>query len=853
MPSTRTPGAAEAVPPHILAVLAVITSAAFIQDRQGRYLDCNKAFELFLNLPKTAIIGKSAADIYPRTLAHRCLAEDRQVIDRREPCRFPVAFKGLNGRLVDAEIIKIPLLDGLGEVAGILGVFSEVSQSKLYNETLLRYELLLRYSGDFIWIADPQTGRILEVNEAACKAYGYSRQEFQNLTVHDLRADDPAVIDRQIAGALKNGLLLETVHRRKDGTTFPVQVNASGATVGGREILASIVRDMAETVRTREALRKQNEYLSMLHRTALSLIDRLDIDELFEQIIARAATLAGSDNAFIFLLDDDGRTFSIKAGTGVCADHLGAKFSVDVGLGARVIATGEAILINNYKTWPHRTDDPRLGPIEAMLAVPLLAAGKVVGLIGFIAVDPQIKFTKEDLVIVKEFANLASLALGNASLYTAAQAEIRERRGAEEEIRKLSQAVDQSPGMVIITDPDGYITYVNAKFTQVYGYTLREVSGMTPRVLKSGAQDASFYRNLWETIRGGREWKGELCNHRKNKELLWVLAAISPVRNLEGNVAYYLAVQQDMTEQKAIEATLQRQNLEIQTTLTKLQQTQTQLIQQEKMAGIGQLAAGVAHEINNPLGFVHSNFETLQKYMGRLAEMVNAYRDLHRLVKQANIAELKTVGEQIDDLEKKYKLDYIMGDLGPIFTETGEGISRMENIVKALCLFSRVDQQDSFQDFDLNAGLRSTLTVARNEIKYIADVEEDLGDIPVIEAMGGKLNQVLLNIVMNAAQAIKSWHSGPHGLIKIRSRADDEFVYCDIEDNGSGIPDEIRQDIFNPFFTTKPVGEGTGLGLSISYDIVINKHHGDIIVASKLHSGTTFTIKLPIKQPRSKE
>lgn len=845
--SQKTSGA---VPPQLLSLLTVISSAAFIQDRQGRYLDCNKAFALFLSRPRSEIIGKSAADIYLRALADRCLAEDREVIESQEPRRFPVAYKGMNGRQIETEIIKIPLKDSLGDITGILGVFTDVSQSKLYNETLLRYEMLLRHSGDFIWISDPRTGRILEVNEAALSAYGYSRQEFQSLSIHDLRVDDHRVVDRQIAEALHKGLLFETVHRRKDGTTFPVQVNASGAIIDGREIVISIVRDMTGTVRAREDLRKQNEFLSMLHKTALSLINRLDVDELFEEIIARTSSLVDTDNAFIFVLDDDGRHFTIKVGTGLCARYLGAKFAVDVGLCREVIATGEPFLNNNYKLWPQRPDDTRMGFIDAILAVPLLDAGKVVGLISFIATDTDTKFSEEDVAIVREFANLASLALANARLYTAAKAEIRERRRAEEEIGKLSQAVDQSPGMVIITDTEGYITYVNAKFTEVYGYSLHDVSGMTPRVLKSGFQGGPFYQNLWETIKVGREWKGELCNRRKNGELIWVLTAISPVRNLDGHVACYLAVQQDVTEQKAIEATLQRQNLEIQTALTQLRQTQTQLIQHEKMAGIGQLAAGVAHEINNPLGFVLSNFETMKKYMGRLAEMIDAYRDLHRLVKQEMPAGLAAAGERIDDLEAKYKLDYIIADLGPIFSETGEGISRMANIVKALRLFSRVDQQDSFEEYDLNAGLKSTLTVARNEIKYIADVEEDLGDIPAIQAVGGKINQVLLNIVLNAAQAIKSWHTGPVGLIKIRSRADGQFIYCDIEDNGPGIPDNIRRDIFNPFFTTKPVGEGTGLGLSISYEIVVSKHHGEIIVDSKPQSGTTFTIKLPIKQPR---
>jgi PAS domain S-box-containing protein len=839
----------EELPPHYFELFETIQSAAFIKDSRGRYAACNRAFEAFIRLPKDAIIGKTAAEIYPRIVAERVIAEDRQITETRKRGQFPVIYKSIDGQFLDAQVTKIPLPDSHGEVSGILGVFDNGSQNKLINEILVRYELLLRHSGDFIWILDPRTGRILEVNEASCKAYGYTRKEFQKLTLYDLRLDDPGTVDSQLAEAFKKGVLFETVHRRKDGTAFHVQINASSAVVGGREILISIIRDISEIVAAREALRQQNDRLALLHQTALALINRLDVDELFEQIVERASALTGFEHSFIFVLDNDGRSFSLKVGRGYCIKHLGGKFAADAGLCAKVVATRAPVLVNDYKAWEGHHDDPRLEKVQGVMAAPLLAAGRVVGLIGFVALDRQTNFTAADLAITAEFANLASLVLNNAKLYAAARTEIQERRRAEEEIRKLSQAVDQSPSLVIITDTDSRITYVNAKFTHVYGYTLDEIRGMTPQVLKSGLQDDDFYRGLWDTVRADREWKGELCNRKKNGELIWVLASVSAVRNLEGNIAYLLAVQQDITEQKNLEATLQRQNLEIQNTLATLRQTQARLIQNEKMAGIGQLAAGVAHEINNPLGFVLSNFGTMQKYMVRLVDIIKAYRGLHDLVGREQRTEILEACQAIDDLEKKYRLDYIINDLDPIFSETGEGIGRVEKIIKALRLFSRADLQDSYHDYDLNAGIGNTLTVARNELKYVADVEEDLGDIPIIQAVGGKINQVLLNLLLNAAQAVKKSHSGRDGRIKISSRADDRYVYCVIEDNGPGIPDEIRQDIFNPFFTTKPVGEGTGLGLSISYDIIINKHHGDILLDSKPNEGASFTIKLPIRQP----
>lgn len=550
---------------------------------------------------------------------------------------------------------------------------------------------------------------------------------------------------------------------------------------------------------------------------------------------------------------------------------------------------------------------------------------------------------------------------------------------AEEEIRKLSRAVDQSPGIAMFVDTEGKITYVNAKFCEITGYSVEEVVGQTVRSLKADIHSDDFYKQLTDTIMAGKEWRGEFCNKKKNGELFWTLAAISPVKGPDGQIAYYLDVQQDITEQKALEdalrtskenlslaaelahlgpwnfhvdtnlfefgdefytiygtsvdregrfmtrevyarefvhpddawlieeevdkvfasteshidrklehriirrdkevriiairiniirdangkivkwyganqditeqkeaeTKLQQKNSEARESLQKLQQTQAQLIQQEKMAGIGQLAAGIAHEINNPLGFVQSNFETLQKYVGRLREMVNALRELHQQVLAEKIPSLQENAQKISALGKQRKLDYILEDLEPIFRETNDGLNRVGNIIKALRLFSRADQQTNFEEYDLNEGIKNSLIIARNQVKYTAEVKENLADIPNVKAIGGQVNQVLLNIIVNAAHAIKAKGLDSLGLIKICTYADERFVYCSIEDSGTGIPEEIRKDIFNPFFTTKPVGQGTGLGLSISYDIIVNKHQGEISLTSKVGVGSTFTIKLP--------
>jgi len=282
--------------------------------------------------------------------------------------------------------------------------------------------------------------------------------------------------------------------------------------------------------------------------------------------------------------------------------------------------------------------------------------------------------------------------------------------------------------------------------------------------------------------------------------------------------------------------------------VNKLKQTELQLIQQEKFAGIGHLAAGVAHEINNPLGFVLSNFETLSNYAKVYKNVIDEYRALKDNLSELNAEEIKEKINKINQLEEENNLDFITEDLEELISDSCEGLDRISKIVTSLRLFSRIDQQNDFEEYDLNEGIENTLIIARNEIKYHAEVEENYGELPSIKAFSSQINQVLLNIMVNSAHAIKYRNSDEFGKITINTYADKEYTYCEIEDTGIGIPKENLNSIFNPFFTTKPEGQGTGLGLSICYDIVVNKHKGELLVDSTEGIGTKFTIKLPIKQ-----
>ncbi len=266
-----------------------------------------------------------------------------------------------------------------------------------------------------------------------------------------------------------------------------------------------------------------------------------------------------------------------------------------------------------------------------------------------------------------------------------------------------------------------------------------------------------------------------------------------------------------------------------------LKATQSQILQQEKMASVGQLAAGVAHEINNPMGFITSNLSSLKRYQDKLAAYI---AQLENWLQGAGSEEIL---QQLKEFKKKQKIDYVLEDINDLIEESNEGAVRVRDIVQNLKSFSRVDQTE-FTPADINACLESTLAIAMNEIKYKATVEKDFSELPLLPCYPQQLNQVFLNILVNAAQAIED-----SGEIKITTRVDQDKVVVAISDNGPGIPAEIKDKIFEPFFTTKEVGKGTGLGMSISFDI-IKDHQGQIRIESTVGQGTTFVIELPLER-----
>ena len=321
-----------------------------------------------------------------------------------------------------------------------------------------------------------------------------------------------------------------------------------------------------------------------------------------------------------------------------------------------------------------------------------------------------------------------------------------------------------------------------------------------------------------------------------------------PINAFELNARLKVAIESKNKSNhlKSLIEVTKKQNEELKVINAMLTEAKFSLVQSEKMAAIGQLASGIAHEINNPMGFVKSNIDILHKYFYRVIEYLTFVQDRINEKEFANYQDFHQWAAIINNQYKALKIDLILSELEGIFTDSESGINRITEIVQSLRVFARSSRDE---DKDMNVLLdlvNQVVLITRNEVKFVANVEIEVPDDIVIYCNRIQLGQVFVNIILNSVQAIKSQNRSDLGLIKIIARKEGQNILLWFIDDGPGIPEEYILKLFEPFFTTKEIGQGTGLGLSISYDIIVNKHNGSIEAKSVFGAGATFIITLPI-------
>lgn len=407
---------------------------------------------------------------------------------------------------------------------------------------------------------------------------------------------------------------------------------------------------------------------------------------------------------------------------------------------------------------------------------------------------------------------------------------------------RLQYLIDNTPAIIYCTVPSGdfKMTFVSNNAFNLLGYRPEEMVADpnfwfdhihpddAPNIFSSLAQ-------VFTTGQRAYEYRFRVSDG----SYLWMHDSLRLVRDENGVPLEVIGSLTDITARKRMEDTLKKHGIEQRHLIDQLRNAHEQLLQSEKMASIGQLAAGIAHEINNPIGFVNSNMGTLKGYVATLLGVIDQYEQVgsgHPEV-AAGMAALR---EQAD-------LAFLKEDMTDLVRESLDGLKRVKEIVQALKDFSHTGAT-AWEVADLHQGLDSTLNIVSNEIKYKARVERQYGQLPPVTCLAAQLNQVFMNLLVNAAHAVST-----QGIITVRTgtgkgcgpEAQADWVWIEVGDNGTGIAPEHMKRIFEPFFTTKPVGSGTGLGLSLSYGIV-NRHGGRIEVASVIGEGTRFTVHLPV-------
>ncbi len=406
----------------------------------------------------------------------------------------------------------------------------------------------------------------------------------------------------------------------------------------------------------------------------------------------------------------------------------------------------------------------------------------------------------------------------------------------EDQLKLHDRAMGASSCGITIADAvaaDMPLIYINEAFTRITGYPPNETIGRNCRFLQNDDRDQPELMHLRVAMRDSQECKIVIRNYRRDGTLFWNELFTAPVLDDSGRLTHFVGVQTDVTDRVVAQAELFARKTALEHALNELRETQAMLIHSEKMNALGQMVAGVAHEINNPISFVNSNLYSLQT---TIHDLNSAYQQLEALITATGTQDQQIAAAAV---RAAADLDFLVDDVEDLLKSSLGGLSRVKRIVDALRTFSHLDEAE-LKTTNLRDDIQSTLMIARLELKDRVEVILDLDSLPPVKCYPAELNQVFLNIIVNAAQAIEG-----RGTLTIRGRDEADHICLEFIDTGKGMSPEVMANIFHPFYSTKPIGSGTGLGLAIAHKVITGRHKGTITVDSAPGMGSTFTLCIP--------
>lgn len=737
----------------IRSLLDSIPDLIFLKDLNGVYLRCNPAFGVFAGRPVDEIEGRSDLEIFSEDAAAAFREQDQIIAESLAQKSIDEWVTTADGRRILLETIKSPFWGPDGKLLGVLGISRDITERKRIEERLReseqRFRALVEVAPEAIFV---RTGdRFSYLNAAAAKLLGCASPDrlLGERVLDRFHPDCRQSVLRRMNAADQTGdgtTEADRVLLRLDGTRVDASISAVPINYQGLPSALIFARDVSDRKRAEVALRRQLEMRDQLGRIA--------------------STVPGT--IFSFRLGADG-TMSVP--------FASAALEKLCGLRPQDLRDDATRIIDRF----HPEDLRRLR--ESVNLTP--------GAPGPLRFEGRLQDSNGEYVSVEGRAVQRTETDGSV-VWHGFLMDISDRKQSDEQIRKLSRAVEQSPVTVVITNINGDIEYVNPKFTELTGYSREEAMGVNPRVLKSGKTPVEEYDSLWETITKGGTWRGEFINRKKGGEEFWESASITPITDEGGRITHYLAVKEDITERKELEARFR---------------------QSQKLEGVGQLAGGVAHDFNNILSTM-----MIQTELSLMADGVPA-----------------TVREGLEQIRST--------------------MERASGLTRQLLMFSR-KQVLQPRVLDLNEAVNNLSSLLRRVLREDVNLRLHLHPAPLMtRADAGMLDQVLMNLAINSQDAMPDGgrlviETSERMLDEESARqcpeaAPGRYVGLTVTDTGCGMSPEVRARVFEPFFTTKEPGKGTGLGLATVFGIV-KQHGGWIRFHSEPGQGSSFQIYLPV-------